>query len=224
MPFASSVEGKFGFEGIGGKILTPVTVSTTNTIVTSIGPSTTYNGFTTVDDSSTPATINAFSMNGIAYSTVQLCTNNSIHFSTTITGGYNSPLPCINIAGPLDRRGGYADVTRGTKATDPMVTWTRIWITWHRWWSSASATPLDLQYEIYFVRDLTNLKQYIQIACYSNTYTGFNAGAHNINLNGTLLVNIDNTNISSGQSWVWQSDQTGAAWSLYNPGSLSNFK
>ena len=223
MPFASSVEGKFGFEGIGGGAL-PVTVVNTNTAVTEIGPNNTYSGFTDVDDYSWPAAINPFSMNGTLHTTVQLCTNNSIHFSTSQTSGYNTPLPCINIAGPLDRRGGNAAITTGTKATDTNVTWTRLWITWHRWWNDTARQRTDLQFEIYFVRDVTASKQYIQVACYSNTLGGRSAGANNINLTGTLLVNIDHATISPGNSWVWQSDLTGTNWTLNNPGSLTNFK
>lgn len=222
MPFASSIGGKFGFEGI--KQGSPVTLVNSNTIVTSVGPDTIYNGFTDVDDYSTPATINAFSMNGTSHTTVQLCTNNSIHFSTTLTSGYNNPLPCINIAGPIDRRGGNATVTRGTKATDPGVTWTRFWITWHRWWNDGARQRTDLQFEIYFVRDVTASKEYIQVACYTNTLGGRTPMAHNINLTGTLLVNIDNATVIPGQSWVWQGDLTGTSWTLYNPGSLTNFK
>lgn len=223
MPFSSSVEGKFGFEGLRGGA-PPVTVVNSNTAVTEIGPNNTYIGFTDIDDSSTGVTINPFSMNGTLHTTVQLCTNNSIHFSTVKTGGYNSPLPCINIAGPLDRRGGNAVITTGTKATDTGVTWTRLWITWHRWWNDTARTRTDLQFEIYFVRDVTASKQYIQVACFSNTLGGRSAGANNINLTGTLLVNIDHSTISPGNSWVWQSDLTGTNWTLNNPGSLTNFK
>lgn len=223
MPFASSVGGKFGFEGI--KQGSPVTVVNANTTVTSIGPNNTYTGYTSVDDFSAAATINPFFMNGTSYTVVQLCTNNSIHFGASQTSGYNNPLPCINIAGPLDRRGGYANVTRGTKATDSSVTWTRFWLTWSRFYSGTFGTSYaDLQYEIYFVRDVTGSKQYIQVACYSNTYTGYNAAAHNINLTGTLLVNIDNTTVIPGQSWVYEGNLTGTSWTLYRIGSLSNFK
>jgi len=226
MPFASSVGGRFGFEGVGGKKTTPVTVSTTNTAVTSIGPNNRYSGYTDVDDYSTPATINAFSMNGTSHTTIQLCTNSSIHFSTSPTSGYNNPVPCINIAGAYDRRGGYADVTRGTKVTDPNVTWTRLWLTWSRYYGGTFAYSYgDLQYEIYLVRDVTASKQYIQVACYSNVYTGYIAGAHNIILSGsTLLVNIDNATVSAGQSWVLEGNLTGSSWILYRTGSLNNFK
>lgn len=223
MPFASSVEGRYGFQGVGGGAL-PVTVVASNTAVTSVGPNNNYTGYTNVDDFSALATINSFTMNSTSYTSVALCTNCSIHFGTTNTGGYNNPLPCINFAGPLDRRGGYADVTTGTKVTDPNVTWTRIWITWTRWWSSAAATFLDLQYEIYFVRDATASKEYIQVACYTNTYTGFAAGDHNINLTGTLLVNIANSTVNPGDSWVWEGNLTGTSWTLTRPGSLINFK
>jgi hypothetical protein len=223
MPFMSSVEGVYGFRGV--KQGQPVTLVNSSTAVTTYGPNNTYNGYTQIDDFSTPATINAFSMNGTSHTTVQLCTNGSIHFSVTQTGGYNNPLPCINIAGPYDRRGGYTDVTRGIKATDPNVTWTRIWITWSRFYGGTYAYSYgDLQYEIYFVRDLTASKQYIQVACFSNTYAGYSAAAHNVNLTGTLFVNIDNATVTPGQSWVWQSDLTGVPWMLYNPGSLTNFK
>jgi hypothetical protein len=221
MPFTSSVAGKFGFEGI--RQGAGVTLVLANTAVTEIGPNNTYSGYTDVDDSSTAATINAFFMNGTSHTTVQLCTNNSIHFSTTVTGGYNSPLPCINIGGPTDRRGGNAAITMGTKLSDPNVTWTRLWITWHRWWSDANRQRTDMQYEIYFVRDVTASKQYIQVACYTNVWINA-AGAHNINLTGTLLGNIDNATVNAGNSWVWEGNLTGTTWTLNRPGSLTNFK
>ena len=207
-------------------VVVGITVAGTNTAANMSGAANGIGGFSGVDDGFGSFTLSpAMTLFGTSRGTGYPGTNGYISFTTGTGQIFNSPNAATPNGGPAmqmrpyDARGNTASFASGTSATTTTAQFTRLVASYY---PRYTANVGNVGVEIFFVRDVTNSKQFIWMKVDTN-----------YNLNGNPETNWGFTSGSAyvgstafpgaGGSVVYDSDLTGNTWTKTMPGSLVNF-